>query len=769
MIYDTIIVSEKPIAGQSIAYILANGKLKENKEKGQVTFEFENEKFGKTIMVPLKGHITDIDFTREFASWYMDLKKLVTPKAIFYKNTQPIIARSLGEISAKRVIIATDADREGESIGREAVNIILSKNPKIKVDRAYFSSITKDELNDAFSKTLPLNEKMADAADSRREIDLYWGAVLTRFMSTNTGMVGKDFLSVGRVQSPTLAAIVTKELEIENFKSSPYWEIEIELEKQKTKFKAEYKKGRIVNKEEAEKAFAKIGKDAKVINLDKKEIIIKRPEPFNTTDFLRASTNLNLDAIKAMEIAENLYMRGFVSYPRTDNQTYIGLEYVKLLNTLKGSEFDSAINKILALPKIVPSKGVETKDHPPIHPVTLAQKGNLHPEEWKVYKLIVDHFLATLYKDAKAQTTNAEFDANSEIFVSKGIIFIDRGWLDIYPYATQKDALLPELIVGEMLLITNKELLSKKTQPPARYSQGTLIKLMEKLNLGTKSTRPSILQKLYFRQYISGKKQIKPSDMAKTVIKSLQDYAQHVVSPDMTAKLEDEMNEIELGKLIKEKVVDDSRTMLLEILDDLYKNKKEISTNIKATAQKANLVGKCPKCNSNLVKRKSKMGKIFVGCSGYPNCTQSYPLPQKGELTFTLKSCEVCKAPIIQLKQLRSKDVSEFCINPGCSSNKEYAIKYAERKEEYAKQAADKLAASAEKKNAIDVVKKEKIEKPKEIKVAKPKLVKEKIIMRKSLELEDSKLTRNVKSETQLTQEKKEIKTKVINELKTKK
>ena len=682
MIYDTVIVSEKPIAGQSIAHILSNGKMKENREKSQVTFEFENELFGKAIMIPLKGHISDVDFIKEFTSWYIDLRKIVTPKAIFYKTTEPIIARSLNSIIAKRVIIATDADREGESIGREAVKIILSKNPKIKIERAYFSAITKDELNNAFANSLPLNEKIADAADSRREIDLYWGAVLTRFMSTNTGMVGKDFLSVGRVQSPTLSKVVERELEIDNFKSSPYWEIELTLSSLKKKneetikFIAEYKKGRILNKEDAERIFASIGKDAKVINLEKKEITIKRPEPFNTTDFLRACTNINVDAVKAMEIAENLYMRGYVSYPRTDNQTYIGLNYIKLLNALKGAEFDKAINKVLAQQKIIPSKGVETKDHPPVHPVSLAPKDKLNPEEWKVYKLIVDHFLATLYKDAKALTTLAEFDVNSEIFVSKGLLFIDRGWLEIYSYITQKDTILPELIVGEILPVINKELLSKKTQAPARYSQGTLIKLMEKYNLGTKSTRPSILQKLYSRQYISGKKQIKPSEIAKTVIKSLKDYAEHVVSPEMTAKLEDEMNEIENGNLVKDKVVDDSRKMLLEILDELYKNKKEIVNNIKATQQKVNLVGKCPLCNLNLVKRKSKLGKIFVGCSGYPNCTQSYPLPQKGELVFTNRVCELCKAPIIQMKQLRSKYVIEFCINPNCQSNKERREKY---------------------------------------------------------------------------------------------
>jgi len=684
--YDTVIISEKPIAGESIAHILSNAKMKQNKNKNLISFEFDHEKFGKTILIPLKGHITNVDFKKEYASWQINLRKLLNDNTIFYKNTLPGIVKSLGSVKAKKLIIATDADREGESIGREAVNVVKKKNPKIKIERAYFSAITKEELNKAFFNTEALNEKAADAADSRREIDLYWGAVLTRFMSTITGFVGKSFLSVGRVQSPTLAEIVKKELDIANFVSTPYWEIELTLKKddkkEKAKFKALYKKGRILKKEEADKIFAKIQTSAKVINVTKKEKIVKKPVPLNTTDFLRACSNINIDTIKAISIAENLYMKGYISYPRTDNQKYVGVNYEKILKDLNQGEFKEKVQMVLDQKEIIPSKGVTTKDHPPIHPVTFVPKEKLQPEEWKVYKFIVDHFLATLYKDARTNITNVELDANSEVFVSKGLSFIDKGWLKIYPYYAQKEAILPELNIGEMCIIINKDLLAKKTKPPARYSQGTLIKLMEKLNLGTKSTRPNILKKLYLRQYISGKKQIVPSEIAKTLVKTLQDYAGHVVSPKMTAKLEKEMNEIENGKLMKKNVVEDSKNMLLEILDELYKNKKEISTNFKETQRLKNLVGKCPICGSDLVKRKSKKGKIFVGCSAYPKCTQSYPLPQKGEIIFTKKTCEECKAPIIQMKSKKSKTVSEFCINPFCKTNKEYTKKLAEAKAE---------------------------------------------------------------------------------------
>lgn len=689
--YDALIIAEKPIAGQSIAQILSNSNYKTNRDSKSIYFEFENDFLGKCILVPLKGHITDVDFKKEYQNWFIDLKRLLNDDPLYYKNTEPLIQQNLSKITAKKIIIATDADREGESIGREAVNIVLNKNPNIDIKRAYFSAITKQELNKTFRELINLDNKIADAADSRREIDLYWGAVLTRFMSTNTKMTGKNFLSVGRVQSPTLAKVVEKELEIENFVSEPYWEIEITLDKNKTKILATYKKGRITDKKLAEKIFEKILDTAKVVKIDKKENIISKPVPFNTTDFLRAATNINLDAMKAMEIAENLYMKGYVSYPRTDNQTYIGISFKEILTNLKCLDFDFAINKILAQDKIEASKGVSTKDHPPIHPVSLAPKDKLSKDEWKVFKLIVDHFFATLYKDAKTLVIDVDFDTNSEIFTSKGITFIDKGWIELYPYANQKENVLPELILNEILPIIDKNLLAKKTKPPARYSQGTLIKLMEKYNLGTKSTRPSILEKLYSRDYISGKKQIVPSEMAKTVIKSLKDYAEHVVSPNMTAKLEDEMNDIENGKITKDKVVLDSKLMLKEILDDLYKNKKEISTNINETKLETSKVGICNICKNILVKRTSKKGKDFVGCLSYPKCTNTYPLPQKGKIEFTTRVCDVCHAPIILFND------SDLCININCKSNKEHREQAEKNKLEYETEQLDKKIDSEKK------------------------------------------------------------------------
>jgi DNA topoisomerase-1 len=174
----TIIISEKPIAGQKIAEILSGNKYISKREKGEPIFTFNHSVFGETVLIPLKGHISDVDFPSANTNWYTtNISDLAKNVKILYNEKEKNIIDLLKKesIGAEQTIIATDADREGESIGREAVVYLKLKNPSIKVKRAYFSAITKDELDNAFTSLVDLNYNLADAADARREIDLVWG------------------------------------------------------------------------------------------------------------------------------------------------------------------------------------------------------------------------------------------------------------------------------------------------------------------------------------------------------------------------------------------------------------------------------------------------------------------------------------------------------------------------------------------------------------------------------------------------------------------
>ncbi|QQR92635.1 MAG: DNA topoisomerase I [Candidatus Iainarchaeum archaeon] len=676
-----IIIAEKSIAGERIAQILADSKVITKAHGRARYFELEFKK-KPTIVLPLKGHIVEVDFPKKYSYWKgTDLKELVNAP-IDYNPAELEIAhllRSLGK-EAQTVTIATDADREGESIGVEALRILQQTNPSAKVDRAYFSAMTPKELQKSFAELVDVDYNLSDSADSRREIDLVWGAVLTRYISIMGNRMGKDFISVGRVQTPVLALIVNREKERLAFEKKPYWEIIAHSEKDKIKFEAAHKEGKFWEEVKANSVYAKV-KDAKeglVKSISTKTRTLARPIPFNTTQFLRSATTLGMSAGQAMNIAESLYMQGFISYPRTDCSAYPeSLNLKELLESLNAhAPYAPFVKQILAKP-LNPSRGTETKDHPPIHPTRVPPQ-SLGEREWKVFELIARRFLATFMDDAQTENVSVEIDIHREPFIANGQTIIFAGWKAVYPYSALNETILPKLKEGELIPILKVDLLGKETQPPARYSQSALLKLMEENNLGTKATRAEIINKLYARGYISGLKSIEPNQIAFAVIDSLEKHCHIVTEPKMTAELEKEMDRVAEGKQKKIKVVDDSRKLLLEVLDQLLLHKMEVASDLRKAFMHQDVMAICPLDGGNLIIRKAAAsGKRFLGCGNYPNCKQTYSLPQKGSLLRLNKNCPICKAPMIKLRG--KKFNLEICLNMNCASKDEWKKKQAEK------------------------------------------------------------------------------------------
>ncbi len=671
-----LIIAEKDKAARRIAEIL-DKKFKTLKE-GRVNVYEINLNGEETFVIPLAGHIVDVDFDKDFSSWKGTNLYDIIDSGFVYKPSRKDIARLLKEYGklADRVTVATDFDREGEAIGREAVNIIREVNPNIIVDRARFSAITKDEIINAFKEENlhELDESLADSADARREIDLSWGAVLTRFISLASGMLGKNFLSVGRVQTPTLALIVNREREIQKFIPEKFWVIEALVEKEK-QFKATHKEEKFKDKKKAEEVISKINsaREGLVRSVTMRKRKQSRPIPFNTNEFLRAAASLGISPSRAMQIAENLYMSGYISYPRTDNTVYPSSINLKgLVKKFLRSDFKEEAEKLLQ-GKLVPSKGkTKTTDHPPIHPTDIAKKSKLDSQSWKIYELVVRRFFATLAEDAEIAGTKVEIDIEGEPFIARGQTIVKKGWLEFYPYSKVKEEELPKLKKGDVVTVLSVEMLEKETQPPNRYTPASLLKEMEKLGLGTKSTRPTIIQKLLDRGYIIGRKNYQPSSIAFRVIESLEKHARHITLPDMTALLEKEMERIAEGKRKKDKVVNESKELLRKELKALEENKESIGEEIKKGARadrmKARLIGKC-KCGGDLVIRRSrKTGKRFVACTNYPECREIYPLPQKGKIVPLGKKCPKCGAPMI--KVITKRGSYEMCLNPDCETKK---------------------------------------------------------------------------------------------------
>ncbi|MEM1576230.1 MAG: DNA topoisomerase I [Archaeoglobaceae archaeon] len=648
-----LIITEKQNAAERIAKILF--KDVKTLKKGKISYYHSPS--GDAYVIGLKGHILELDFPKKFRSW-TKTKLLDLINAYFIKEEkEKEIISLLKELAkkAERVTIATDFDREGELIGVEALEIIARDD--LKVDRARFSAITKEEILKAFNSPAKVDFNLANSALARQKIDLIWGAVLTRFISLSSGRLGKDFLSVGRVQTPTLRLIVEREKEIENFKPEKYYEIFIDLKNFSAKHPERYKD---IN--EAKKVLSKVGENAIVRNFKSITRAEAKPIPFNTTEFLRVASNF-MPPHMAMSIAENLYINGYISYPRTDNTVYpASLNLLEIAKAFLNSDFAKEAKIVLSQKEIVPSRGKkETTDHPPIYPTAVAKRNELSANEWKIYELIVRRFLATLAENAIWEIRSVELDSNGVRFVAGGRELIKPGWREIYNYSKAEEIRLPVLRVGETIRIMNKKIQEKETKPPPRFSPSTLIKLMEKLNLGTKSTRHEIIKKLLSRGYIDGNP-YRPTQIAFSVIDVLKDKAETITLPEMTAKLEDEMDKIAEGTKSESEVVSESRKMLLEILKNIHED--NVATKLKEGLKKYKIIGKCPNCGKEILIRKSRAGKRFIGCSGYPDCKFSLPLPQKGSIYVTAKTC---KDHDIRILKIRSKKSWIFC--PLCNYN----------------------------------------------------------------------------------------------------
>ena len=666
-----LVICEKNIAARRIAYILSSGKSKSTRIGQTPVYEFSMD--GETWKIAgLKGHIINLDFPSDFNQWNRVHPKELIDIEPCKKVSEKGIAASLKSLVDKNpfLIVATDYDREGELIGVEVIDLLKKYNNNInRIKRAKFSAITNYEIKSAFDKLTEVDYNLSSAGESRQVIDLIWGAVLTRFISLTSHRLGKEFLSIGRVQSPTLALLVEREKEIKNFEPKTFWKIIATLKKGEL-FNAIHHEGEFWDEKQVNEIFNKI-KSCKVATIKKVEKKLLKefpPAPFSTTTFLESASHLGFSAARAMAIAEELYMSGLISYPRTDNTVYpTSLNIKKILQKLSNSQFSKEALEVINNGRAYPTRGKkQTTDHPPIHPVGVPADRKLDSDQQKIYELVCRRFLATLAKDAISETVDALIDISDEDFKASGYRLIEPNWKAIYTYFKEKRKPLPELIEGEKVEVTKINLKEDETKPPQRYTQGSLIAKMEKLSLGTKSTRHEIINKLYHRKYIT-LSPLAPTPTAIAVIDSLADC--DVVKPKMTAALEKNMDLISEGKKTLEETVNESRQMLTKVMETLELDKEKIRNSIKEAQKEQNTVGKCPKCGKPMVIRTSKKNKRFVGCTGFPDCKNTYSLPQNGGIFATGKLCKECDAPVVKVKA-QGKRAWELCLNSDCPVKK---------------------------------------------------------------------------------------------------
>lgn len=734
-----LVITEKNDAAQQIARLLCSvGKPKADKVYNTPVYRFDVDG-EEWVTIGLRGHILAPDFPTELKfdgnlGWYavsqegevlpadvpdglprppyeskrkpflkdgIDIKGWKVP-SLPYLVWAPIeklpaekeIIRALKNLAKKAdsVVIGTDFDREGELIGSDALAMVRDVAPDVPVSRARYSAFTKAEIDHAFANLVELDQNLADAGESRQYIDLIWGAALTRYLTmAKFGGFG-NVRSAGRVQTPTLALVVERERERLAFKPEDFWVIGGEARPagagDDEAFKISHANGRFTDREAAETAFSHVegATTGTVTEVVKKSRTQRPPAPFNTTSLQAAAAAEGISPARTMRIAESLYMDGLISYPRVDNTVYP--RSLDLRATVKAiaevPQYAPACRELLAREKLTATRGkTETTDHPPIYPTAPADPAKLEPAQWKLYNLIARRFLATLSDAAVIEGTKISIDVAGEPFQASGDVLKVPGFRAVYPFGLKRDEQLPALEQGDAVDVREMQLEAKQTEPPARYSQGRLVQEMEKRGLGTKSTRASIIERLYQVKYFKGQPSgpIEPSQLGMAIIDALHTYAPRITTPDMTSELEEDMTHVAEGRDTQEQVVQHSRALLAGMLDALIEHKDDLGEAISDAVTADARVGACPKCGKDLVmKTSAKTRGSFIGCMGWPDCDVTYPVPsgvRVSPLEGEAAVCPECGAPRIKCQPFRQK-AYEVCVNPKCPTNYEPDLKVGE-------------------------------------------------------------------------------------------
>lgn len=682
-----LIIAEKPKASLRIAHALSEGEI-ENKRRGKAVWYEITRNGERHLVVPAVGHLFTLKQKGDGRWSYPVFEAEWKPS--FEVNKQSYFSKSYFENfkrlskKADRFIVATDYDPEGSVIGYNILRFICGTED---AKRMKFSTLTVSDLVEAYENLSELDMTRIDAGIVRHKLDWLYGINTSRALTLAIKRYNNSFkvLSTGRVQGPTLRIVAKREEVIKEFVPKPYWEIEAELKTNSgEKITARHEEVRFWDKDRPEEIKNKCNKEKAIVSdVKKRKYNQNPPYPFDLTSLqIEAYSVFGFSPRQTLDLAQSLYDSGLISYPRTSSQKLprkIGYKGI-IKNLSKQDEYKDLAKNLLAKKELTPNEGKkEDSAHPSIFPTGESPTG-LNAYEKKLYDLIVRRFFAVFGEPAVRESMKIVFDIDGEKFIAEGKRTVEKNWIKFYErYVKYEEQALPNVKIGDKLDVLRIEILEKETQPPKRYTEASLVKELEKLGLGTKATRANIIKTLFDRGYIKGRK-ISVTNLGFAVVKTLEKYCPEILSEELTRKFENEMESIEAGKCEKEKVVEEAKETLKEILDSFkeneYKIGEELYNALIRTRRDEYVIGKCPECGGNLrIIKSKKSGKRFVGCDGYKNgCRVSFPLPQYGRILPTGKVCKECGYPIIKIIR-KGKRPWTMCINPNCPSKKNWKSK----------------------------------------------------------------------------------------------
>ena len=623
---------------------------------------------GKNYIVEASmGHVRDLPKSK----LGVDIEDNFTPKYITIRGKGELISKlKKAAKKADKIYLATDPDREGEAISWHLANIL-----KISEDdacRIVFNEITKTAVKSSIKEARKINLNLVDAQQARRIVDRLVGYEISPILWKNV----KWGLSAGRVQSAALKLICDREEEIKAFEAKEYWTVDCILKKERKKFpikltKYENKKIEINNEEEANKIIENLKGNEFKVHKVKKGKRLKNPLPPFTTSTLQqeASRKLNFITKRTMSIAQALYEGvdvkgygtvGLITYMRTDSVRISEEAQEKAIDFIKENYGDKYIPEKLRVYK--GKKNIQDA-HEAIRPSHIditpeKAKESLTPEQYKLYSLIWKRFIASQMESCVLNTNSIDIVNGKYNFKASGSNIDFDGFMKIYDYTTEddeNDVALPILEEGEVLDAASIEGKQHFTQPPARYTEASFVKLLEEKGIGRPSTYVPTISTILSREYVvREKKNLIPTELGFIVNNILSDYFKQIVDVDFTADMERKLDDIEEGNEVWTKVVEEFFAPLKVAID---KAEKEISKVV--IEDKVSDVP-CDKCGRMMVIKKGRYG-TFLACPGYPECQNAKPIVEELDVP-----CPKCGGQVLVKRSKKGKKFFGCSNYPEC-------------------------------------------------------------------------------------------------------
>ena len=620
---------------------------------------------GSTKVVASMGHIRDLPKSK----MGIDIEHDFEPEYINIRGKGDLIKSLKKEAKqAKKIYIATDPDREGEAIAWHLAKIL--EDEKDKIVRVTFNEITKTAVQKAIKEPRDIDINLVDAQQARRVLDRIVGYKISPVLWKKV----RRGLSAGRVQSVAVKLIVDRENEIEKFIPEEYWNIYANLEDMKTKkeFEAHFygkdgKKLEIHSNDEVQEILGNI-KDAKYIVTDVKKGEKKRtPAPPFTTSTMQqeASRKLGFTLKKTMSIAQGLYEGvkipekgtvGLITYMRTDS-TRISEEARAVAKT----QITKLYGENYYENRYYKTKKDAQDAHEAIRPTYIdiepdSIKDSLTNDQYKLYKLVYNRFLASQMAPAIFDTMNVNIKANAYDFKANGQTLKFKGFMTLYVEGTDKEeneeeGMLPELTENQEVKLKKLNPKQSFTEPPPRYTEASLVKALEEKGIGRPSTYSPTITTILERRYVEKeKKQLYPTELGKVVNKLLTENFTDVINVEFTAKIENEFDEIAEGHEKWKKMI---REFYGPFEEEVEKVEKELE-HVEMVDEVSDV--KCEKCGRMMVYKYGKYGK-FLACPGYPECKNAKPIIETIDVP-----CPKCGAKV-QIRKTKRGRTYYICEN----------------------------------------------------------------------------------------------------------